>query len=169
MKLSEMNKYQLYDALCDIVEPLSHLFEDKALEQALAPLKHETDADAYTTALCETLKDHLPGLLQRYRSDVITVLSALTGDAVDAIYYRPDSRIAAELRELVDDAITKVTTLILLFGRDEILAALYRYGPPQSVDMLVSLLRVQNRERRFLFDRLMQLKKEEMNQCESAT
>lgn len=167
MRLSDMNKYQLYDALCTIVVPFSHILEDKELGQALAPLKHEADTSVYMEKLCQTIIEYFPKLFQRYRGDLITVLTALTGEATGDIQHTPDDLIVVELRELVDDALGWVTTIILIFGRDEILAALYRYGPPESVDMLVSLLRVQNRERHLLGDiaeKAMQIKKGEVNQ-----
>ena len=150
MRLSDMNNYQLYDALHAIVKPLYHMLRDKELKLALDALDEEASAEAHLEYLREVIIEFVPVLHQRYREDCFAILSALTENSVEDIQQTPDNLISIEMQELIDDAMALLLMMILIFGQDEILAALCRYGPPHSIDALFALLRVQNRERHLI-------------------
>lgn len=132
-------------ALCKVVGDVAHIFSDAYVSEALKDAQQEMGNEpAVSTALAAFASTIAPVLLEdKHKAHTMSILRALQRDTDGG---------ANTIRDLfslvlMDKDFTTLTAAIRCHGADAVLAALYKYGTPPMMEMLVGLLETQAEQR----------------------
>lgn len=110
MKLKEMSTDKTLDVLCDLVQPVSEIMEDKKLVEAFFK-KATVDEKAKGSErkaiglmqVAKNFKVFVPSLLKKHRNSVYEILSIVNEKPIDEIKKQSPIETINQIKELAQD------------------------------------------------------------------
>ena len=104
MKMTEMNTEQLAKTICAAADPLSRIAKSKALNDALSEYSNShNESMTVLQKLSALLTGVVPALLSENYSDMVKVISVMTGKSVEEVENQNGLQTIAEVKAFIDE------------------------------------------------------------------